>query len=120
MEYLNRKKRVAMISDHASPIAKLGGADSGGQNVYVAHVSTALAKLGFEVDVFTRKTAAELPNVINWKPGIKVFQINAGCRTILIDNGNETEWLSGKLRQPDHIVKDLSAAADIILTGRDI
>ncbi len=67
-----------MISDHASPIAKLGGADSGGQNVYVAHVSTALAKLGFEVDVFTRKTAAELPNVINWKPGIKVFQINAG------------------------------------------
>ncbi len=44
----------------------------------------------------------------------------AGCRTILIDNGNETEWLSGKLRQPDHIVKDLSAAADIILTGRDI
>ncbi len=38
----------------------------------------------------------------------------AGCRTILIDNGNETEWVIAPLRVPDHIVSDLQEAAEII------
>lgn len=42
----------------------------------------------------------------------------AGCRTILVDNGNETEWLrtpaNAELRTPDHIVPDLEVAARII------
>ena len=38
----------------------------------------------------------------------------AGCRTILIDNGNETEWLRTPLRTPHHIVPGLSEAAEII------
>ena len=29
------KKAIALISEHASPLASLGGVDSGGQNVYV-------------------------------------------------------------------------------------
>ena len=32
-------RRIAMISEHASPLAVLGGVDSGGQNVYVAQVA---------------------------------------------------------------------------------
>ena len=47
-------KRIALISEHASPLATLGGVDSGGQNVYVAEVSKQLAKQGILVDVFTR------------------------------------------------------------------
>jgi D-glycero-D-manno-heptose 1,7-bisphosphate phosphatase len=39
----------------------------------------------------------------------------AGCRTILFDNGNETEWIKGEYRIPDFKVKDLIEAADIIL-----
>jgi D-glycero-D-manno-heptose 1,7-bisphosphate phosphatase len=39
----------------------------------------------------------------------------AGCRTILINNGNETEWVSGDYRTPDYIAYDLMEAADIIL-----
>lgn len=39
----------------------------------------------------------------------------AGCRTILIDNGNETEWLKGEFRNPDFKVQDLEEAAFIIL-----
>lgn len=39
----------------------------------------------------------------------------AGCRAILIDNGNETEWLPGPLRQPDYTAASLSQAADQIL-----
>jgi D-glycero-D-manno-heptose 1,7-bisphosphate phosphatase len=35
----------------------------------------------------------------------------AGCRTVLIDNGNETEWLRAPLRTPDISVPDLLSAA---------
>lgn len=38
----------------------------------------------------------------------------AGCKAILVDNGNETEWETGELRNPDYLVKDLKEAADII------
>ncbi|HWB91792.1 MAG TPA: HAD family hydrolase, partial [Puia sp.] len=39
----------------------------------------------------------------------------AGCHTVLIDNGNETEWLRSDLRTPDITAKDLAAAAASIL-----
>ncbi|CAM5325958.1 D-inositol-3-phosphate glycosyltransferase [Streptomyces griseomycini] len=35
--------RIAMASEHASPLAALGGVDAGGQNVYVARLSEELA-----------------------------------------------------------------------------
>ena len=39
----------------------------------------------------------------------------AGCRTILIDNGNETQWVAGPMRQPDVIAPDWNAVADAVL-----
>jgi histidinol-phosphate phosphatase family protein len=38
----------------------------------------------------------------------------AGCRTILLDNGNETEWRPGEARKPHYVARDLSHAAAII------
>ncbi|WP_442596708.1 D-glycero-alpha-D-manno-heptose-1,7-bisphosphate 7-phosphatase [Parapusillimonas sp. JC17] len=38
----------------------------------------------------------------------------AGCRTVLIDNGNETEWKAGEWRVPHHRVPDLAAASRIV------
>jgi len=38
----------------------------------------------------------------------------AGCHTIHFDNGNETEWVKGDYRQPEHSVKALTETADII------
>ena len=38
----------------------------------------------------------------------------AGCRTVLIDNGNETEWQRGPLREPDAVAVDLLEAAQTI------
>lgn len=38
----------------------------------------------------------------------------AGSRTILIDNGNETEWIKGSFREPTHVAKDFLNAADFI------
>lgn len=42
--------------------------------------------------------------------------IRAGCKTILVDNGNETEWVTSKLRTPDIIVNNLTEAIAFILT----
>lgn len=39
----------------------------------------------------------------------------AGCKTILIDNGNETEWVEGEHRTPDAVCKTINQAADRIL-----
>lgn len=38
----------------------------------------------------------------------------AGCRTLLIDNGNETEWRLGPRRIPTRMAPDLYAAAVLI------
>ena len=49
-------RKIALISEHASPLARIGGTDSGGQNVYVAQLAKQLARLGYLVDIFTRAT----------------------------------------------------------------
>lgn len=72
------KQKVAFISEHASPLASLGGVDNGGQNVYVAELSAQLAGMGYEIDIYTRKDREDLPETINWKPGIRVIHIQAG------------------------------------------
>jgi histidinol-phosphate phosphatase family protein len=41
----------------------------------------------------------------------------AGCRTIHLDNGNETEWMKGDYRQPGWTVQDLPTAAEVICSG---
>jgi D-inositol-3-phosphate glycosyltransferase len=69
---------IAMISEHASPLAVTGGVDAGGQNVYVAHTARHLAELGYAVDVFTRRDTEDLPDVVDWIPGIRVFHVRAG------------------------------------------
>lgn len=38
----------------------------------------------------------------------------AGCRTVLLDNGNETEWLMTPERKPCFLAADLAEAARII------
>lgn len=72
------KKRIAFISDHASPLATLGGVDSGGQNVYVAELAKHVAKLGYDIDIFTRWDNLSLPRVISWLPGVRIVHIQAG------------------------------------------
>ncbi len=69
--------RIALISEHASPLATLGGVDCGGQNVYVAQLARWLVRLGYEVEVLTRRDAADLPEVVE-SQGVRVRHINAG------------------------------------------
>ncbi|HEY1009676.1 MAG TPA: HAD hydrolase-like protein, partial [Daejeonella sp.] len=42
----------------------------------------------------------------------------AGCRTILINNKNETEWLLNEVRTPDYSVSTINEAARCILESR--
>ena len=39
----------------------------------------------------------------------------AGCKTVLINNGGETEWIGGQFREPDFTAADIEQAADFIL-----
>jgi glycosyltransferase involved in cell wall biosynthesis len=71
-------RRIAFISEHASPLAVLGGVDSGGQNVYVAQVARQLALAGDRVDVYTRRDSRELPDVVECWPGVRVIHVPAG------------------------------------------
>src|SRR5438477_13006647 len=59
-------RRIALISEHASPLGALGGVDGGGQNVYVGQVARHLAAHGWGVDVLTRRDAETLPDVVEW------------------------------------------------------
>lgn len=70
--------RIAMISEHASPAALLGGEDTGGQNVYVDEVSRQLGAAGHRVDVFTRRDSAEAPLVHAWAPGVRIVNLPVG------------------------------------------
>jgi D-inositol-3-phosphate glycosyltransferase len=71
-------RHVALISEHASPLAPPGGIDSGGQNVYVAHLARCLVARGYDVDVFTRRDAPDLPEVLEWAPGVRIVHVPAG------------------------------------------
>ena len=70
--------RLAVISEHASPLAALGGQDSGGQNVYVAELARCLGAMGHRVDVFTRRDEVLLPTVVPFKRGVRVVNLPAG------------------------------------------
>jgi len=70
--------RIAMVSEHASPLALVGSTDSGGQNIYVAHVARQLARLGHEVDVFTRHDNVHMPQVVHWRRNLRVVHVPAG------------------------------------------
>lgn len=74
-------KRIALISEHASPLAILGGTDSGGQNVYVGQLAKYLAASGYNVDVFTRRDSDLLPEIEQWVNGVRIIHVPAGPAT---------------------------------------
>ncbi|MBA2947372.1 glycosyltransferase [Streptomyces himalayensis] len=69
---------VALVSEHASPLAVLGGVDAGGQNVHVAQLAAALADRGHRVTVYTRRDAPDLPPSVPLRPGVEVRHVPAG------------------------------------------
>jgi glycosyltransferase involved in cell wall biosynthesis len=70
--------RIDMVSEHASPLAALGGVDAGGQNVHVLELSSALGATGNEVTVWTRRDDPTMPDTVPVRPGVVVRHVDAG------------------------------------------
>ncbi|HXK34620.1 MAG TPA: glycosyltransferase [Dehalococcoidia bacterium] len=70
-------RRVALVSEHACPLAPPGGTDFGGQNVYVRQLARHLVRQGYEVDTYTRRTSEDDPEIMVWEGG-RVVHVRAG------------------------------------------
>jgi D-inositol-3-phosphate glycosyltransferase len=71
-------RRLAVLSLHTSPLAQPGSGDSGGMNVYVRELVSALAQAGVESLVYTRRADRDLPDVVEVEPGFRVVHVDAG------------------------------------------
>lgn len=71
-------RRVAMLSLHTSPLEQPGAGDAGGMNVYVRSTALELAKLGIEVEIFTRETGQGRPRREILGDGVVVHHLSAG------------------------------------------
>jgi glycosyltransferase involved in cell wall biosynthesis len=70
--------KIAMVSEHASPLAAIGGEDAGGQNVHVAELSAALVRRGHAVTVFTRRDSERLHWEQMLPTGVGLVNVDAG------------------------------------------
>ncbi|GGI04561.1 glycosyltransferase [Egicoccus halophilus] len=70
--------RIALVSEHASPLALLGGADAGGQNVYVAALAQELGRRGHRVVVHTRRQDEHTPRRVRFADNVVVDHVDAG------------------------------------------
>ena len=63
---------------HTSPLDQAGTGDAGGMNIYVIEAAQNMAAMGVKVDIFTRRTDAEVADVVEVSNGVRVIQLNAG------------------------------------------
>ncbi|MGY2083141.1 glycosyltransferase [Blastococcus sp. SYSU DS0539] len=75
--------RIDLVSEHASPLAAIGGVDAGGQNVHVAALAAGLAGRGHEVTVHTRRDDPALPDRVTTEDGYDVVHVPAGPAEVL-------------------------------------
>ncbi|MBE9226968.1 glycosyltransferase family 1 protein [Phormidium sp. LEGE 05292] len=85
MSQLNRQP-IAIISDHADPAAEVVKQDVGGQNVYVRNIGEALAKLGWQVDMFTRKVNPNDAKIVQHSPHCRTIRLSAGPEEFIPKN----------------------------------
>jgi glycosyltransferase involved in cell wall biosynthesis len=72
------KKRIALISVHGDPAVETGREEAGGQNVYVLQVGEALARQGWQVDMFTRRSNPDQPGIVEHAENCRTIRLTAG------------------------------------------
>jgi glycosyltransferase involved in cell wall biosynthesis len=70
--------KIALVSEHASPLVAPGDEDSGGQNVHVAALADHLVRRGHEVTVYTRRDDPAAPERLRSDAGYLVEHVTAG------------------------------------------
>src|SRR6266542_3986762 len=72
-------RKIALISFHTSPLATLGGKDTGGMNVFVRETARELARRNVAVDIYTRSQSQQTlridPRVA---PNVRLIHVPAG------------------------------------------
>ncbi|MFN6502292.1 MAG: glycosyltransferase [Nostoc sp. DedQUE01] len=76
--FQNKKHRIALISVDGDPAIEIGQEEAGGQNVYVRQVGYALAKLGWQVDMFTRRSSPEQAAIVQHSSNCRTIRLKAG------------------------------------------
>lgn len=93
--------RIAMISEHASPLG------DGGRQTHVADLSAALAELGNEVRVYTRRDDSTTPEIVALSGGVQVVHVPAGPAHVVPPDlllpymGEFARWLEKHWRDGD-------------------
>ncbi|SFK91244.1 glycosyltransferase [Geodermatophilus ruber] len=75
--------KIDLVSEHASPLAAIGGVDAGGQNVHVAALAAGLARRGHDVTVHTRREDPRQPDRVVVQDGYDVVHVPAGPPAVL-------------------------------------
>ncbi|MCI0770288.1 MAG: glycosyltransferase [Chloroflexi bacterium] len=70
--------RLALLSFHGCPVARLGEKDTGGMNVYVMQLAKEFGRRGHQVDVFTRYHDPLDPQIVELGEGARVVHLKAG------------------------------------------
>lgn len=76
--FSSSNKHIALISCHGDPAAEIGKEEAGGQNVYVRQVGEALARQGWQVDMFTRKADENQPTIVQHLENCRTIRLVAG------------------------------------------
>jgi len=93
-----QQQHIALISVHGDPAIEIGKEEAGGQNVYVRKVGEALAKQGWQVDMFTRKVSPELPSIVQHSDNCRTIRLVAGPEKF-IPRDNLFEYLPTVVEQ---------------------
>jgi len=100
--------RIALISFHTSPLATLGGKDTGGMNVYVRDVARELGRRGIATDIFTRSQGSESLRIDpRLGTNVRVIHVPAGPEAPLPKHVLHqyvpafAEWICRFAAQPD-------------------
>lgn len=72
------EKRIALISVHGDPAIEIGKEEAGGQNVYVRNVGEALGRLGWQVDMFTRRVSPNQEGIVQHSQNCRTIRLKAG------------------------------------------
>jgi D-inositol-3-phosphate glycosyltransferase len=115
--------RIATLMVHTSPLDQPGIGDAGGMNIYVLESAQRMAAMGVSVDIFTRRTEAAQPDIVEISPGVRVRHFECGHGSLTKEqlpahiNGLSKEflqilktenydvihshyWISGKVAMP--------------------
>ena len=75
--------KVALISVHGDPAIDIGQEEAGGQNVYVKEVGEALARQGWQVDMFTRRSREDQAEIVQHSPKCRTIRLTAGPKKFI-------------------------------------